>query len=626
MSNLFCELALQVKVAQQTFQTEADLTNIINLSLQTSLVLMSQVSFERYSEIHSQYISFFAMLKEKLSEMKNKLNYQEVEDAFYLSLSYEKIIPRLYISFIVASTFEIPEFLDVVLDMLPAVTHPLRGYMLRYTIISFFPTNSKKLYDFAYINFCEMLIFLPQINMLHPSIFDAVLGLISMNISISLSSPNTNFRNVSKFLDTVMTNGNKVVKMSVIISIVQSISPQLFIDNFSYFINIFKKSEVNPETTRTALYICMKTKNAKISYDFATQTSFSDACSAKVTKMAIENKDYDIIHKCLHKWPNENIYSIVYEGLGINQFIKIISDSFNPPSSFIIQILNDVNSEVPIEIVKKIIGFFDNSHSAEDEEVIIQMLYRTSYDNKNITALFTPDQNKETKLFLIKTNQLFQIVMMNLYQSKKNFNLILSYLNQASLPDSTIDTKVRFFVICNVWPSDHSDEFLNQLKKFKEISQDDLCLIFSVFKRLDISDSVVDEFLRRCKIKNTLFSMLTYLVSVSKVNLIEKALIKLFNFDGEILDIVERLKLYFGALNIVSALKTDAPLEKDIFLQVFEIINQSLQFFKKFSMFVLDSNNSVQERWKNYLINYSNSKVFSIYHDQIILIINSYFN
>ena len=120
--------------------------------------------------------------------------------------------------------------------------------------------------------------------------------------------------------------------------------------------------------------------------------------------------------------------------------------------------------------------------------------------------------------------------------------------------------------------------------------------------------------------------MLTYLVSVSKVNLIEKALIKLFNFDGEILDIVERLKLYFGALNIVSALKTDAPLEKDIFLQVFEIINQSLQFFKKFSMFVLDSNNSVQERWKNYLINYSNSKVFSIYHDQIILIINSYFN
>lgn len=626
MSIFFNELSLQIKVAQKTFQTESDLTNIIKLSLQISSNLMYQASFEQYSEIHSQYISFFAVLKEKLSDFKGKLNYQEIEDAFYFALSYEKIIPRLYISFIIACSFDIPDFLDLIIKILPSVAHPLRGYMLRYTVISFFPLNSEKLYDFAYSNFCEMLILLPQINVIHPSIFDAVLGLISMNISISLSRPNITFQNVIKFLNVTIKSENKVVKMSVIISVIQSISPQLFIENFSYFINLFKKFEVNHETIRTALYICMKTKDPKLSFDFASQTNFSDVCSEKVTKMAIEYKDFDVIKKCLHKWPKNNIYTLLYKELGISSFINNLSDSFHPTSSFTIQLLNDVNSEVPVEIVKKIIGFLDNSHSSEDEEAIIQMLYRNCYGYQDISYLFTPtNENKKSNLFLFKSNQLFQIVMMNLSQSKKNFNLILLYLNQASMANSTIDTKVRFFVICNVWPSDQSDEFLNQLKKFKEISQDDLCLIFSVFKRLDISDSVVDEFLGKCQIKNTLFSMLTYLVSVSKVNLIEKALIKLFEFDGEVLDIVERLKLYFGALNIVSALKTDVPIEKDIFLQVFEIINQSFQFFKKFSMFVLDSNNNIQEKWKSYLVNYSNSKVFSIYHDQIVLIIDLYF-
>lgn len=623
MSSLFNELSLQIKVAQQALQTESDLTNIVNLSLQISAVLMSQASFERYSEIHSQYISFFAILKDKLSEIKQKIEYQEIEDAFYLSLSYEKIIPRLYIAFIIACSFEVPEFLDIILKMLPAVTHPLRGYMLRYTIISFFPINSEKLYDFAYSNFCEMLILLPQINILHPSIFDAVLGLISMNISISLSCPNITFQNVINFLNIGMKNENKVVKMSIIISIVQSISPQLFIDNFSYFINMFKKFEVNPETVRTALYICMKTKDPKISFDFADKTNFSEVCSEKVTKMAVDYKNYDIIRKCMHKWPTKNIYTIVYKNLGISKFLEIVPDSFHPSSSFTIQLLKEVNSEVPLEIVKKIIDFIDDSHSVDDEEVIIQMIYRNYYGFQDISYLFTPNQKKN--LFLFKTNQLFQIVMMNLSQTKKNFDLILLYLNQASKPDSAIDTKVRFFIICNVWPSDQSDEFLNQLKKFKEISQDDLCLIFSVFKRLDISDSVVDHFLGKCQIKNTLFSMLTYLVSVAKVNLIEKALIKIFEFDGEILDLVERLKLYFGALNIVSALKTDVPIEKDIFLQAFEIIKQCFQFLKKFSMFVLDSSNNIQDKWKSYLVNYSNSKIFSAYHDQIILIINLYF-
>lgn len=623
MSSLFCELALQIKVAHQTFQTESDLANIINLSFQISSVLMSQVSFERYSEIHSQCIAFFGLLRDKLIEIKDKFKHEELEDAFYLALSYEKIIPRLYVSLMIACSFEIPEFLDIIIKMLPAVTHPLRGYMLRYAAISFFPPNSDKLFDFSYSNFCEMLTFLPQINIVHPSIFDAVLGLISMNISISLSSHNTDFNHVVQFLEKAMIIENKVVKMSIIISVVQTISPQLFNENFSYFIKLFKNLDVNQETIRTALYICVKTKDPKIAFDFATQTNFSEACSEKVVKMAIECKNFDVIKNCLTAWPNQNIFMIVYKSLGFYQFIENISKSFHPTSPLINQLLNDINSEVPIEIVKKIIEFCDNSHLPEDEDAIVQMIYKNCYDCQDISYLFTPDD--KSYLFLFKSNQLFQIVLMNLYQAKKSFELILSYLNQASLPASLIDPKVRFFVICNVWPSNRSDEFLNQLEKFQDISQDDLCLIFSVFKRLDITDTVAGTFLEKCKNRNSLLSILSYLVSVSKVNLIERALTKLFEFDGDIFDIVERLKLYFGVLNVVSALKTEVPLKKDIFQEVFEIISQSFQFSKKFSMFVLDPNNSLLGKWKNYLINYSNAIVFSDYHDKIKLIIDLYF-
>ncbi|OHT03082.1 hypothetical protein TRFO_29601 [Tritrichomonas foetus] len=408
-SSLFHELSAFIKKTQQLFQTKISFQQMIEISLKISYALTYEASFEQYAELHSQCIAFYGVLRQKIVDMH--LDKNEIEDGFYLALSAEKIIPRLYVALVIACSVENDEYLDIIIKMLISVTHPLRGFMLRFTAISLFPMKSPKLPDFAYQNFLEMLYLIPKFNNIFEignlSVFDAICGWLSSNISISLFAANFQTKYIQIFLMEAEKVYDDRIKLSIVSSVAQTIPHYSIVENIDAFASIFRSLEVSEESVHSILFICSRSRSAKDSFLLVSKTKFSLICSQKITQMAIMTRDYEAMVMCMNEWKeNDDIILMIYNEIGIHKFSRIIPN-FIKSSQILLNFFNDVDSLVPKEAIRKMFRFLDSFHSVEIELAIDKMLKRVSkihkFDNflslNTLTNVFGNilDKNDENK-------------------------------------------------------------------------------------------------------------------------------------------------------------------------------------------------------------------------------------
>lgn len=727
MSAITSKLSAQINYAERIIQTESDLHKSLKIAFSLFGELAKDIPPKPYFEIHSQFMLFFEILLHRISILKQESSDSFLDETFNLVLSHERIVPRLYNAIIFACGINNQEYIDLITKMLPAVSHPLRGFMLRYTFIFLYPKYSPTLKEFALSNFSEMLKSIELIHFQPNLIPDAPLQWLNTNITISLSGSNFSQKLLRSYFDQASQVKNETIKLSIILSIIQILSYPNLVMALPNFTSLFRSFSINDNTNNAAILFCSLLKNPSESFDFASKTPFSSICSEKATQCALLNSDYGIVKNCIIEWPNENILDMIYQSIGTEKMIHVLPPSFKLPTLFLLKLIDNVQQDIDKETVRKLILTIHFSHSVEIEDAIVRMIYRNKYDENTITFIFEPpfiyestqqdspnqydysnltrvndslahqikenegssnenDHSKITQLkldssldtvtesqfseltlssekinesgqelenipsdvsiviekpilskrhisdyieitnqpFTFKTSHLFQLVIMAMAQSNVDFRTIHYYINSSLQPDSLIDQNVSLCVLCSVWPSGHSEDFVNLLRKIHSVTQDDLCMICNAFERLQIDNKDIEYFTSQCKSKDALMSLLRYLISTTDENAIEKTIIRIFELDGILAGVVERLKLYFEVLNIVAEIKNDISINSDIFQTIFEIILQIIQFTRRFPMFIIDSNVNTSERFLKCLRNYASIKIFKNFHDKINMIIELY--
>lgn len=228
-----------------------NIITIIYSGLQLASCLSFDFDIDSYCELHSTCLIYFANLRKALSD-KSRFGKDKLNAAFEISLSCPYVLPRLYLALVVACTSKNKEKLKLMSEMLLAVSHPLRGLLLRFTAISFFPKCPELadfLVDFAVTNFKEMMFLLSSFLKIYPKSKQLACQWLTSNTTISLFLSDNNPNIVKSFFDFAKGCKENYVSIAIVDSISQSIEGPQIPKYFDLFADFFK-TKAREETAK----------------------------------------------------------------------------------------------------------------------------------------------------------------------------------------------------------------------------------------------------------------------------------------------------------------------------------------------------------------------------------------
>jgi hypothetical protein len=99
------------------------------------------------------------------------------------AIAFPRLVSRLYVGLLVACSEGNSKHLHVVSQMLPAVAHPLRAFLLCYTASTLLPKESERYLSFTVENLKQMLELLPRFKELYPDAMQSANGWLTANVS-----------------------------------------------------------------------------------------------------------------------------------------------------------------------------------------------------------------------------------------------------------------------------------------------------------------------------------------------------------------------------------------------------------------------------------------------------------
>ena len=295
-----------------------DIIPIVKQSLNLAETLSFDYELSDYSLIHSSFLIYLRVLHRTLSN-KSKFSQNTLIYGFYFSLRHSLVIPRLYISMIIASNIEDTSHLKSVCAMFPSVSHPLRGLMLRFTAITFFPHDSDILVPFTVTNFNEMMYLINGFLDLYPDEIQTASEWIASNISISLTIVSDSIL-INHYIDEAISCNIEELGAASINSVVLSIPQHSFEQYLPKLKQYFLHANVNELNIKSVSEIIANVENAKTAYEFMKSIHYEEQCAIDVALSALEEKDYETLSKLEQ---TDEILMLILEEAGPEVFVDL---------------------------------------------------------------------------------------------------------------------------------------------------------------------------------------------------------------------------------------------------------------------------------------------------------------
>lgn len=530
--------------------------------------LAEDTPFEQYAEIQSKLMSFFGVIK---SILAYKYSRDELEEGLDAALSYEKLVPRLYVAYAIACSLASSEHLNLVISMFGSVGHPLRAFMLRFTAISFYPASDANLVLFAEQNFIEMQMLSPSVIELFPASEDAVCGWLTANVSIGVTSSGQDPHTIINYINSAINyQYQENMAVSIVSAVVQSLSSEKVVASVPALLKFFNEMPVNDSLAKLASFCCQKIGNLSKSFDFITQTKLAKTLSNKMFQMAVDSKDKDVLKRMLEKWPTDHFLSTVLKTLGSETFIEVAPVLTHVHTKIIIVCITSLERVEDIASVKRIVSGIAEVHDHELESALLSMFMTLDLGAEEIKLICSEP-------FHFTTNELFTYVMNIMKQRQQPLSALTGLYDRAM----AIDQKVRIETLCSLWtPTDTYEDFMKCFSG-NTLDEDVILSVLSTFGNVSPTTEILEEFLKRCYSRNGLFVFLDYLKRVNASDdIMNKAIIKSLSLDVGMFEMSSIANLYIDTLAFISELAVpfDSNILSDIVENVTLIFGASMPF------------------------------------------------
>lgn len=502
--------------------------------------LACDLSFEIYTEVHSKAVSFFGVIVRDFQEDTKKYSKEVITCEFYHALQYPLLVPRLYVAFILACCDPSEELMNIIVEMLSCVCHPMRGFMLRFTAISFYPSTFASLGKFVLGNLKGMLELAPMFVAAHPVAEDAVCGWLAANISIGVFCAKEREETIRQFLELATQNRNEPsLALNIVSAVVQTVSSHDVLQMLPVISRFFDGMEPTAKVLRAVGFCFQRTKSPVESYKFIVDTPFEEPLASKVLQMCIDSKDMETLRLCLGRWPTEDHFLQALNAVGNTTFAEICPPLNRAHETVLIAYIENTD-ESSAELVVDMISEVRLDHSENFENSLNDMIIRMDIHGAPLQHLFEDP-------FRFLTAPLFSSVMERLKSSETPLSALIPMLRMAE----SVDASVRTNALCLIWDETGNCEDLFSLLEDNMMTDSNLSKIISILPMVSPSDSQIQFIFEKCSGKESLLAFLDFITSQGKVPLLNKTIELLLQIDETIPEISGRIDLYMKTLDFL---------------------------------------------------------------------------
>ncbi|OHT07184.1 hypothetical protein TRFO_01320 [Tritrichomonas foetus] len=541
LNSTYSDFDIHSHEADSLLENSTDFSEIVNSGLRMIHGLTNDVDIDAYTEIHTRCTSYLFDLRKKLSD-RTVFTKDILQEGFELALSCPFVLPRLYMCLLIACTTQDLKQLKLVSDMMPSVAHPLRGILLRYTAISFFPKQSELLITFIIKNFQEMLYLLPGLLKLFPYSKQNACGWLTSNTTVSLYLCDNNPQVVKSFFKMAQTCDYSFVAVSIIESISQSIEGPQISKFFDCFAEFFYSKNGDATNIEIALACCQKCNNPREAYNFILKTPFHEECGIHITSLAIGHKDIEIVKLCARRWLNYDVQHEILINVDLDTYanlIKALPHGFETTKEFI----RMVNENTKPESVRKILSNELTRRSRDLDLAITEMLTTHNFSKEFYEIVFAKPYK------FVNFKQITSIVSKSESLGIEK-DTIIGFLENSSTENVNINS-----LRCHYYKTgDNADRLVTLLKGKSNLTKR---ILMSHLARLEVSDESLSQLLDKCNEENELASFCLLAAQKKNIDLAEKAILKIVDLDKEIKKVSETIALYFRTINMIATI-TDA--------------------------------------------------------------------
>lgn len=528
---------------------------IISNALELCTVLSCDLPKENYISCHSTVLSYFAML-EKVMVNKMSIKAEDYNSFFSKTKQFPKLVPRVYVCLLIACASKIESLLTKIITMLYAISHPLRGILIRFTAISFFPRESPQFPGFAFENFREMTFFVPNLKTQRVS---DISSWLSANVSMSIYKIGTNKEIIKNYFTTAtsfLSFGSQDIAVSVIETIFESIDADKIVNFLEFFINFLAKSKKDEKLYNICNKILQKI-DVENSFMFITKTSFSNDFKLQITDRIVASNNNDLIAKCAFEWPDTEVLTKIFEKLGHLEFSNL---SVAPPhgSPLTIQFIKTVKEEIPAVNVRKILSNEIEIRSKELDLALLEFIEYSNYNSSDLQIIFDEP-------FIAQSVDFLKVIFFRMQKEAVCNSFLIKLINNSNVSQSKSVLPLRVEVC------DSIESIIPLLS-----DEDGVLLVINHFNRFEnISAHEIDQLEAMCVTEDVLLSLSYALRAKDYNSQADKILVHVISKDATLGTLDSRLLLYFKVLNYMISSKPSEELSKKIICHIAKVLEST---------------------------------------------------
>ena len=424
-----------------------DIEEIIKNTIKLSNYFLKPLPLTNYVDLHTSSLSYFSSLKKYLSK-RNIFTEQTLKDGYRIAFACETLIPRMYTVLMISCALEEERRLKTLAKTLLSVTNPLRGMVLRYTAISFFPTKSDLLIEFARENYSEMLYLVPRFLKIYPEAVNQVSEWVSANISIALFICKDSDDLFNHFFQNAVLIENQEVAVNIVSSIEQNIETNMLINHFSDFQGFINKIDINEKTSILAENIIRHAKLAKDAFQFVREIKFRNDFAILLTQIAIDQKDYDTIKECATLWPQEDVFNLIFSICGHNKFVTLVP-SIQNGAEISLTFVKTATTDVLPSALRKVLENEMVKRTPSMDELLTNFTKDNHLSSQFIQTVFSPP-------FIVHGEHMLKSLVFQAFREKMDHTFISNMIMNSKLVSD--ETKVS--LLCTSLQKDQVNEII----------------------------------------------------------------------------------------------------------------------------------------------------------------------
>jgi len=582
-------------IYESKIEEQTSIKDIVHLSLELCSFLNKKVPITDYLTNHSYLVLYLQVFYEKISNLSEIKS--DLDSGYNLALRCNLLMPRLYISYMLALSLHDSEKIDMILSMIPALSNPIKGIALRFTILSFFPLYSKTFIDQSLDFYLDMLSMTRVLEQFGDFSVSSYCDMVCSSASIVLSRK-ANYSDICLLINYIFMNVSQELSIGLIRTILLSIENSFIVENHNLFHDFIKTLSLSEKSLDLIRFITSRINSIRIRFEILRNTVFEQHFLHELFSSALKEGNSSLLSDILSEKPKHDILCSALAELGVERFI-FLSPEYPKGNPIIEEIIKLITPSINPVLVRKILINELRDRSLVLENLITKVIQYHHFPKEFFLIVFAEP-------FVFQASSMLNFIVTKGKFFEMSNEILINFIDRSEkiLPYKL--TPLYSMVM-------EGDDLVNKVLGLNDSLSRRLLVSGLVTK--NVSSQSIINISSQCKAPSDLLSLTCLAIHHNLFDVSRILFDQILSYDTTYDTLIDRFNLYFSVINTMFSSKLSFLEYSSNYIKSFFVKLKEIDDYLKhicFPLFPL----SVVKKWKS-IIKDSMRKI-DLYSDELL--------